>query len=70
MRPKTVNPEEYTSVMKNPGPGKYEKYETIDSKGKYFVSKYVTVINDMAFKELALKCPNLEHVCLQSCHVS
>ncbi len=39
-------------------------------KLRYFVSKYVTVINDMAFKELALKCPNLEHVCLQSCHVS
>ena len=40
MCPKTVNPEEYTSAMKNSGPGKYEKYETIDSKGKYFVSKY------------------------------
>jgi hypothetical protein len=32
--------EEYTSAIKNPGPGQYEKYETIDSKGKYFVSKY------------------------------
>ena len=40
MRPRTVNPEEYTTAVKNPGPGKYEKYETIDNMGKYFVSKY------------------------------
>lgn len=46
MRPNTVNPgnpfilEEYTTATKNPGPGQYEKLETIDTKGKYFVSKY------------------------------
>lgn len=46
MRPKTTNPgiifieDEFTTALKNPGPGQYEKYETIDKKGKYFVSKY------------------------------
>jgi hypothetical protein len=41
MRPRTVNPEEYTTAVKNPGPGKYEKYETIDTVGNYFVSKFI-----------------------------
>ena len=36
MRPKTTNPgiifieDEFTTALKNPGPGQYEKYETID----------------------------------------
>jgi hypothetical protein len=46
MRPKTVNPgpfltsDEFTTAKKNPGPGQYEKYETITPKGKHFVSKF------------------------------
>lgn len=39
-------------------------------KLKYFASKYVTVINDSSFKQLAQNCSNLVHVSLQNCHVS
>lgn len=40
MRPKTINPDEFSSSLKNPGPGAYETYKTITDKGKLFVSKY------------------------------
>jgi len=46
--------------LKNPGPGHYEKYETVTDKGKVFVSKFkssgCTVINPSSskrFKESA-----------------
>lgn len=32
--------EEYNSAIKNPGPGAYEKVETITKNGKYMISKY------------------------------
>jgi F-box and leucine-rich repeat protein 2/20 len=39
-------------------------------KLKTFICKYSTVINDTSFKELAQRCPCLEHVSLQNCSVS
>jgi hypothetical protein len=40
MRPKTLNPEEFTTALKNPGPGAYKAYETMTPKGKLFLSKF------------------------------
>ena len=46
MRPKTLNPgnsiylDEMTTIKINPGPGAYEKVETITKNGKYMISKY------------------------------
>lgn len=34
------NLDEYTTSLKSPGPGTYEKYETVDKKGKLFLSKF------------------------------
>jgi hypothetical protein len=40
MRPKTLNPEEFTTALKNPGPGAYKAYETMTPKGNLFLSKF------------------------------
>jgi hypothetical protein len=60
MRPKTLNPskiiilDEMTTIKINPGPGAYEKIETITKNGKLFVSKHkssgATVINPATSK--------------------
>jgi len=33
MRKKTINPLEFTTALKSPGPGQYVKLETITPKG-------------------------------------
>lgn len=46
MRPKTANPSKYfisdaiSTADKNPGPGQYDKYETVQPTGKIYLSKY------------------------------
>jgi hypothetical protein len=40
MRMKTQNERENTTAKINPGPGQYEKVETIKKDGKIFVSKF------------------------------
>ena len=46
MRPKTANPSfviikvSFTTAEKNPGPGQYDKYETVHPTGKLYLSKY------------------------------
>ena len=40
MRPRTLNPAEQTTIKINPGPGNYEKIETITKVGKNFISKH------------------------------
>ena len=40
MRPQTNNPDDQVSFKSNPGPGAYEKVDTLTKDGKVFVSKF------------------------------
>jgi hypothetical protein len=65
MRPKTLNPgnsnylDEMTTIKINPGPGAYEKEETITKTGKLFMSKHkssgATTINPATSKRFPAK---------------
>jgi hypothetical protein len=68
MRPRTLNPSNYinldeqTTIKINPGPGAYEKVETMTKNGKCFISKHknsgATIINPACSKRFDAKAGN------------